>query len=99
MYEVKEMSIKGKHITRLKNWVKRLEGECEAEREKVKAYEELAGLHSAYISILLRRLNATEQNSVVITNEEVKHAMSYFETRAYPQGNGEWCFYCEDAKG
>ena len=69
-----------------------------AEREKVKGYEELAKLHSAYISILLRRLNATEENSVVITNEDVKHAMSHFEARAYPKGEGEWAFYCDEAK-
>ena len=67
----------------------------EAEREKVKSYEEVAKVHSAYIGILLRRLNATEENGVTITREEVSHAISHFETRAYTDGKkGEWKLYC-----
>lgn len=71
----------------------------EEEREKVKGYEELAKLHSAYISILLHRMKATEENSVVITNEDVNQAMSHFEVRAYPKDIGVWAFYCDEAKG
>ena len=70
----------------------------EDEREKVKGYEEVVKLHSAYISILLHRMKATEENSVVITKEEVKHAMKHFEARAIPTSAGVWAFYCEEAK-
>lgn len=70
----------------------------EEEREKIAGYEQLAKLHSAYISILLRRLNATEENGVVISAEEVKHAMDHFEAHAYTDGNGEWKLYCEEVK-
>jgi hypothetical protein len=70
----------------------------EEEREKVKGYEEVVKLHSAYISILLHRMKATEDNSVVITKEDVKQAMSHFEARAIPKSEGVWAFYCEEVK-
>lgn len=65
----------------------------EEERTKVKGYEEVAKLHSAYISILLSKLNATEDNAVTISRDEVSRAMSHFETRVYTDGKGEWCLY------
>ena len=70
----------------------------EQEREKNKGYEELARLHCAYITILLHRINATEDNAVTITKEEVTRAMSDFEARAFTDNDGAVNLYCVDTK-
>lgn len=64
------------------------------EREKVKGYEEIAKVHSAYISILLRELGATKDNMITITTSEVTEALKKYETRAM-QVDGGYSFYCE----
>lgn len=92
------MSIKGKQIGRLKNWVSKLESELAAEKQKAKGYEELARIHNAYIAILLHKLNATKKQSVAITKEEISHAMDHFEARAYSQEEGVWNFYCDEVE-
>ncbi len=68
------------------------------EREKNKGYEQLAQLHSAYITILLHRLSATEANPISISTEDVKIAMNDFETRAYTTETGVWNLYFEKVK-
>ena len=70
-----------------------------AEREKVKGYEEIAKLHSAYITILLRRLNATEDKPVTISADDVKNAMSHYEARAFKNDLEGWSFYVEELNG
>ena len=92
------MSIKGKQIGRLKNWVKKLEDELAVEKQKAIGYEELTRIHNAYIAILLHRLNATKEESVAITKEEVSHAMNHFEARAFSQDEGVWNFYCDEVE-
>ena len=70
-----------------------------AEREKVKGYEEIAKLHSAYITILLRRLNATEDKPVTISADDVKNAVSRYEARAFKNDLEGWSFYVEELNG
>ena len=65
-----------------------------AEREKVAGYEQVAKVHSAYISILLKKLGATKDNAVAFTDAEVKEALSKYEARAIRAENG-WGLYCE----
>jgi len=55
-----------------------------AEREKVAGYEQIAKAHSAYISILLKKLGATQDNPLPIMALEVKEAMQKYEARAIP---------------
>lgn len=64
------------------------------EREKIKGYEQIAQVHSAYISILLKRLGATKDNAVAFTDAEVKEALKKYEARAIRTANG-WGLYCE----
>ena len=64
------------------------------EREKVKGYEQLAKVHSAYISILLNKLGATKDNMITITAEEVTEALTKYEARALPSEDG-FSLYCE----
>ena len=68
-----------------------------AEREKVAGYEELAKVHSAYISILLKKLGATKDNMITITPSEVREAFEKYEARALPKENGYGLYY-EDIK-
>jgi hypothetical protein len=65
-----------------------------AEREKVAGYEQIALVHSAYISILLQKLGATQDNMVAIKPEEVTEALNKYEARAVNTGEG-WSLYCE----
>lgn len=69
--------------------------ECIAkEKAKVKGYEELAQVHSAYITILLNKLGATEDNMVTIKPAEIVEAMHKYEARAVP-AEGSFSLYCE----
>ena len=64
------------------------------EREKIAGYEQIAQVHSAYISILLKKLGATEDNMVTITPSEVTEALKKYEARAIKTEDG-WSLYCE----
>lgn len=63
-------------------------------REKVAGYEQIAQVHSAYISILLKRLGATKDNMITITASEVTEALKKYEARAMPAEDG-FSLYCE----
>lgn len=71
-------------------WRKKYVAEC----QKVLGYEELAQVHSAYITILLNKLGATEDNMITVTPDEVTEALEKFEARAKPTENG-YGLYCE----
>lgn len=79
---------------RLKKRNERLLNMAKEAREKVAGYEQLAKVHSAYISILLKRLGATEDNMLTITASEVAEALSKYEARAMPAEDG-FSLYCE----
>lgn len=64
------------------------------EREKVAGYEQVAKVHSAYISILLKKLGAIKDNTVTITDSEIKEALNKYEARAVKTEDG-WGLYCE----
>lgn len=79
---------------RVRAWHRYYEELIAAERGKVKGYEELAHLHSAYISILLKKLGATKDNMVTITASEIMETLSKDEVRVIPAEDG--CrLYCE----
>ena len=63
------------------------------EREKVAGYEQIAKIHSAYISILLNELGATKDNPITITASEVTEAVKKYEARAMPVENGYGLYY------
>ena len=70
-----------------------------AEREKVQGYEQLGRIHNAYIGILLKRLNATQENPIVISAEEVMKALDGIDVRATKQeGQNVWEMYVEELK-
>ena len=73
----------------------KLEQMLKAEKEKTKAYDQIAKIHSAYIAILLKKLVATKDNAVVITSEEVSEAMEKYETRGLPMEGGFGLYFEE----
>lgn len=85
---------KNQEITKLKKQNERLLKMVSEEREKVGGYEQIAKVHSAYISILLKRLGATKDNMITITGEEVTEAMQKYEARAVGADKG-FSLYCE----
>lgn len=70
----------------------------EEERARVAGYNELAKVHTTYISILLKRLGATDKESAVnITNAEIKEAMDKLEARAiYSAETQTQSLYCAE---
>ena len=64
------------------------------ERQKVAGYEQIAKVHSAYISILLNKLGATKDNMITITASEVTEALKKYEARAIQTEDG-FSLYCE----
>ena len=66
-----------------------------AEREKVEGYEQIANVHSAYISILLKRLGATEDNKVDVQAAEIAEALEKLEARAVATESGFGLYYAE----
>jgi hypothetical protein len=65
------------------------------ERQKVAGYEQIAQVHSAYISILLKKLGATEDNKVEIKASEVTEALGKYEARAEATEKGFSLYYTE----
>lgn len=88
------MITKKQQLQNEKNRNRRLMKMLTAERERVEAYEQIAQVHSAYISILLKKLGATEENMITITSSEVKEALKNNEARAVKADDG-WGLYCE----
>lgn len=68
-----------------------------AERAKVAGYEQLAKVHSAYISILLKKLGATEDKAIAVKASEVTEALQKYEARATATEGG-FSLYCEEIK-
>lgn len=79
---------------KIRAWHRYYENRIAEEKGKIRGYEELARIHSAYITVLLKRLGATEDNMVTITAEEVKEALTKYETRVVP-ADGGCSLYCE----
>lgn len=76
------MLTKKQKLQKEKNKNHRLLKMIAEERAKVAGHEQLAKVHSAYISILLNRLGATQDNPLPIMASEVKEAMQKYEARA-----------------
>lgn len=88
----KQKKINRKH--KFKMWIAYYESRYMAERQKVAGYEQVAQVQSAYISILLNKLGATEDNAIAITAPEVAEALKKYEARAKQTEEG-YSLYCE----
>ena len=74
-------------------WIDHLEGLLDMEKQKVAGYEQLAKVHSAYIAILLRKLDATEDNPINIKASDVTQALEMYESRAIATNDGFGLYY------
>lgn len=64
-------------------------------KEREIGYEQIARMYTAYISVLLNRLGATEGNEVVITGEDIDNALSSCLARAsYNSDKDEYSLWC-----
>lgn len=88
------MQTKKQELAKEKKKNERLLKMVSEERERVAGYEQVAKVHSAYISILLKRLGATKDNMITIEASEVAEAMQKYETRAIGAEKG-FSLYCE----
>ena len=88
---------KNKEVALLQKQNERLMKMVAEARERCRNYEKIANVHSAYISILLKRLGATKDNMVTITASEVKEAMDHHEARVTIDGD-TYNLYCEVAE-
>lgn len=86
---------KKQELERVKKQNRRLLKMIGDERQKVAGYEQVAQVNSAYISILLKRLGATEKNKVDIPASEVTEALTKYEARAVATENGFALYYDE----
>ena len=62
-------------------------------REQVEAHEQIAKMHSAYIALLLERLNADKDHPVELTQDIINKAMVRMEARASVPEEGKFCMY------
>ena len=83
-----ESAIKAYSEAELKIRRDKLKEMVEREREKVAGYVQVAKVHSAYISILLKKLGATEENKVEIKATEITEALEKYEARAIATEEG-----------
>lgn len=79
--------------SRKQKWIDLLDDQLYAEKEKVAGYEQIAKVHSAYIAILLRKLEATEDNPINIKASEVTEALTMYESRAVATKEGFGLYY------
>ena len=87
------METKKQELERVKKQNKKLLKMINDEREKMAGYEQIAKVHSAYISILLNKLGATKDNIITITAEEVRGALRKYEARAMLTEEGYSLYY------
>ena len=83
---------------RIAEWHRYYENCIAGEAEKRRGYEELAQVHSAYISILLKKLGATKDHMIIMKPAKVTEALKKCETRAVKTEEG-WGIYYEDTNG
>lgn len=90
------MATKQQEISALKKKNEKLLKMLGEEREKVAGYEQVAKVHCAYISILLKRLGATKDKAVEIQPQEIADNIGKDEARALISGSGVYSLYIEE---
>lgn len=82
---------------RIKLWHAYYENRIAADKEKIRGYEQLANVHSAYIAILLKRLGATEDSAVSIQPQEIADAIEKAVVKVTISEDGTYnLFYAEE---
>ena len=98
------MSIKKKHLNRLKTKINTLWNMWEKERSMRQIAEkgavELTRVQTAYITVLLGKLGATKESPVTITKDEIAKALEADAVKVGVTEDGAFNFYIEaDVEG
>lgn len=92
------MFVKTKDAARLAKQNEKLRKMYEVEREKNAGYEELSNIQNAYIAVLLKKMGATEEHPIIVTNGEVKALLGSKLVTVNVVEKGKWQFYIEEDK-
>lgn len=90
-----EDGLKTTEIKRQNKWIAHLKEMLAKEREKIAGYEQMAKIYTAYIYLLLKKLEAVEDNKVTFKEDEIQEAIRKGETRAIRSEEG-WSLYYEE---
>lgn len=82
-----------KELEKLKEKNEYLLKRCGEMQERVEAYEEIIGMYTGYISLLLQKMGADRDHPVEIGKDDVKAAMENLEARAEIGEGGAWRMY------
>ena len=86
---------KSEEIKRQGKWIEHLEKMLANEREKIAGCEQMAKIYTAYIYLLLKKLEAVEDNKVTFKEDEIQEAIRKGETRAIRSEEG-WSLYYKE---
>lgn len=75
-------------IEELKKKLDKMKDRFEEERERVKAYKQIAEIYGAYMAVLLNSLGATRDKPFQMTHVDIAKALETLETRAMPSETG-----------
>lgn len=90
------MFVKTKDAARLAKQNEKLRKMYEVEREKNAGHEELSNIQNAYIAVLLKKMGATEEHPIIVTNDEVKELLGSKLVTVNVVEKGKWQFYIEE---
>ena len=90
------MFVKTKDAVKLAKQNEKLRKMYEVEKEKIAGYEELSNIQNAYIAVLLKKLGATEEHPIIVTNEEVRELLGSKLVTVNVVEKGKWQFYIEE---
>lgn len=83
-----------KEKSRQQKWIDELQDQLDKEKAKIAGYEEMAKVYSAYIYLLLKKLEATKDSVVTFKKDEIQEAIQNCGIRALPVEDG-WSLYYE----
>ena len=86
---------KKQRLQREKDRKQRLLEMVQREREKIEGYEQMSKVYSAYIYLLLKKLEATKDSMVTFKKDEIQETIQKCAIRALPVEDG-WSLYYEE---
>lgn len=78
-----------------RSWIAYFESLYKAEQQKIAGYEQMSKIYSAYLYLLLKKLEATKDSMVTFKKDEIQEAIQSCAIRALPEEDG-WSLYYEE---
>lgn len=73
---------------KLRKRLEKMKARYEDERGRVKAYEQIVKMYSAYMAVLLNALSAVKDKPFKLKHSEITKGLEEFEVRAIPSEAG-----------